>query len=732
MKKVFKIMAFAAAAACTAIFYAYCAPPVSADYTVGAVGDVYNVSDFGAYGNDKKDDTAAIQAALDMAKDANGKITVDIPAGTYYVNSRLLIYSNTTLRLDEKTVMRRTNNLDYILVSGEDAPQRQKDRLLSHDITIDGGTWDGTPSTTKESKGVIKIYNSDNVVFTNAVVTNICGTHFVLFDGVSNLTVKDCEFSNFIDYTNTEEVYRTQVFANLNYWSCEALHIDFLDKSSSLLNGRPYIPCKNVTVSGCTFKNLTSGLGTHHVFDYMSQDNISVYDNYFENCTYDCINAASFRNFKCYDNKAVKCGGFLVARRVDGTVYSNTASLVKNPTGKYYDKGKFSGSPFFYGTEISNKSNLTFKNNTINGASSHGIYVKSSNVTLTDNVISNSVRNGIAVWNGSKAAINRNTVSYSGNNAVSVRQSSVVTECSRNTIKNSSDNGIYVNGSTLVTSKYNKITGSKFNGYSFSSGAKALISDNSISSSSDHGVYISDGSNVTAASNDIKHNAKCAFAVATKSAAKITYNNISGNGSYDLHVRSKSTNVVFNNNGSDKNKTKIDSGCKATITKSKKCLKPSEFKIPSKMTYTGSQIKPNPVSGLKKNKDYTVTYGANVSTGEGTMTIKGKGDYSGSFTLTFSIVPKRQTITKTSSLSGAAVVLWQKDTRSSGYEIDYSTSPNFKNSKRVDLSNSASYCTRLSGLESGRSYYVKVRSYKTINGNREYGSWSAVKRFTVK
>ena len=63
--------------------------------------------------------------------------------------------------------------------------------------------------------------------------------------------------------------------------------------------------------------------------------------------------------------------------------------------------------------------------------------------------------------------------------------------------------------------------------------------------------------------------------------------------------------------------------------------------------YTGSKIKPLPVvalisSGAKlvKDADYTLRWGANKNVGKGTVTIEGKGSYTGSITVEFKIVPR--------------------------------------------------------------------------------------------
>ena len=66
--------------------------------------------------------------------------------------------------------------------------------------------------------------------------------------------------------------------------------------------------------------------------------------------------------------------------------------------------------------------------------------------------------------------------------------------------------------------------------------------------------------------------------------------------------------------------------------------------------YTGSDITPEPVvkegtTTLTKNVDYTVEYSANKYVGTATITVKGKGGYSGTKVAHFTITPKMLTIT---------------------------------------------------------------------------------------
>ena len=70
------------------------------------------------------------------------------------------------------------------------------------------------------------------------------------------------------------------------------------------------------------------------------------------------------------------------------------------------------------------------------------------------------------------------------------------------------------------------------------------------------------------------------------------------------------------------------------------------------VTYNGKQQTPKPVvkygsTTLAEGTDYTLSYGANVNAGTGTVTIEGIGDYTGTKTVEFTIDKASQTITTT-------------------------------------------------------------------------------------
>ncbi len=152
-------------------------------------------------------------------------------------------------------------------------------------------------------------------------------------------------------------------------------------------------------------------------------------------------------------------------------------------------------------------------------------------------------------------------------------------------------------------------------------------------------------------------------------------------------------------------------------------------------TYTGKQIKPSITVKdgkkiLKNGTDYTLSYKNNKNTGKGIITIKGKGNYSGSKTINFYIVPKKVTISSVKPGKKQLTVKYKKVAGASGYQIAYSTSKS-KGFKYITVS-SKTASKVIKKLKSKKNYYVKVRAYKTVGKKKYYGTYSSIKSTKVK
>ena len=77
-------------------------------------------------------------------------------------------------------------------------------------------------------------------------------------------------------------------------------------------------------------------------------------------------------------------------------------------------------------------------------------------------------------------------------------------------------------------------------------------------------------------------------------------------------------------------------------------------------------------------------------------------------------------------------VTWKKQTtQTTGYQIQYGTSSNFKNAKTVTVSKNSTTKKTITGLKNGKKYYVRVRTYKTVKtghkSTKYYSAWSKSK-----
>ena len=168
-----------------------------------------------------------------------------------------------------------------------------------------------------------------------------------------------------------------------------------------------------------------------------------------------------------------------------------------------------------------------------------------------------------------------------------------------------------------------------------------------------------------------------------------------------------------------------------SISKANVTLSTSTYAYDGKAKKPGVTVKLNGKT-LKNGTDYSVTYSNNTKVGTAKVTIKGKGNYSGTVTKTFKINPAKQEIQKLTAKSKAFFVDWAQKGSATGYEIQYATNSKFTSAKKVTITNKKTDKTTVSKLSGKKKYYVRVRSYTTVKGTKYYGAWSASKSVTTK
>lgn len=154
----------------------------------------------------------------------------------------------------------------------------------------------------------------------------------------------------------------------------------------------------------------------------------------------------------------------------------------------------------------------------------------------------------------------------------------------------------------------------------------------------------------------------------------------------------------------------------------------------SDKVYTGKALQPALTvklggTTLKNGTDYTAAYSSNTDPGSAAITIKGIGNYTGSLTKSFNIIPKKQTLTSLKNTASKKITVnWSIDTKVDGYQIRYCKSSSFKSGvKTVGINKFYTTSASISKLTKGKKYYVQIRAYKTINKKAYYGAWSSTK-----
>lgn len=184
-----------------------------------------------------------------------------------------------------------------------------------------------------------------------------------------------------------------------------------------------------------------------------------------------------------------------------------------------------------------------------------------------------------------------------------------------------------------------------------------------------------------------------------------------------------SQNPSTTNNLKKQKITKVSSAYKKSVGQSF-TLKP---KAKGKITYKTSNKK---VATVNSKGKVTVK-----GTGKATITVTAKATSTYSKCvkkITVYGVPKKPEMKKLTAGKKKFTVQWKKDKKADGYQVQYSTDKKFKkNVKSVNVSKKSTKAT-VKKLKKGKTYRVRVRSYKKINGKKYYSGWGKVKSVKVR
>ena len=140
-----------------------------------------------------------------------------------------------------------------------------------------------------------------------------------------------------------------------------------------------------------------------------------------------------------------------------------------------------------------------------------------------------------------------------------------------------------------------------------------------------------------------------------------------------------------------------------------------------KMVKGGSTVTYTDTAATVNGKKYTYKIIAKADTGRSTQ--------SASAAIYQVARPAISSAVRTASTK--MTVKWGANTKATGYRIQYSTDKSFsENVTNVTIKNAADKSKVIGSLTAGRTYYVRLRTYKKVNEVNYWSAWSPVK--TVK
>lgn len=98
-----------------------------------------------------------------------------------------------------------------------------------------------------------------------------------------------------------------------------------------------------------------------------------------------------------------------------------------------------------------------------------------------------------------------------------------------------------------------------------------------------------------------------------------------------------------------------------------------------------------------------------------------------------SVLPGATKIVKVTAKKKAAAVKWKSVSTATGYQVQISADKKFKKGTRTaTVAGKTKTSKSFTKLKSGKKYYVRVRTYKTLSGKKYYGNYAKIGNVTVK
>ena len=576
---------------------------------------------------------ATIYSDVSISNPDEYQLTVIIPEGTYELSHTLYVYPNTTIIANGSTFVRQeySNETAYgAMIENIQLSENKNGDTVNNgadNITIIGGTWTCPVEMMSANYGVetFRFIHADNVNIKDAVFSNVPeSSHLIVFAGVTNSSIDNCEFFGYGD--NGDDVIKPKEAVQLDTVH-SVIEVPTLQKD--LVNWND-AACDNISITGCNFHDFSRGIGSHTAVDGNQHKNVTI-----SNCSFKNITDSAVRLFNYMDTTVSKCSfedvGVAVLAytyieatdvsyfsRNDGTdavypesyninITDNTiasthtigSSLFGDGIRVMADENKINGKllPITgvtingntigtvpakassdraldrYGIFASDAPGILITNNTINYAADNalilmdkceganisnnkivdagkfGIDINScDSVTVSNNTINESANSALAVLDSSKVVLEKNTITKSGKYGI-YTTNAPFTKINSNTISDSADNGIMIyDGSNNTSAASNKVTNSPKYGISVNKSGSVTLSKNTVTSSKDTSIIVLQSPSSIITGNTINKAGKYAISINQSEKCKVTSNKIdsSKDNSILIYDGSDSTTVASN------------------------------------------------------------------------------------------------------------------------------------------------------------------------------------------
>ena len=547
---------------------------------------------------DGQDATNEIQNALDEAAKtgtAKKQVLVTVPAGTYYISHTLVIGSNTHLKLDKKTYIKKNQKAKDPILHMLHTKQGSKGKYADNsNITVEGGVWDTEfiHYNDKTSGSIFMFAHTTKLKILNVTLRNSFGTHLIELGGVKNCTISGCTLYGFKAPDAVEK---------------EAIQLDVCHSQSIIDSAAPYddSPCTNITITKCEIHDYSRAVGSHMMVEGIYHKKIKITNNNFHDITEAAVYGYNYADVTIKGNtfKNIGCGIQLktdsvakntILTRNSGVkamsvsknkfkikIIDNTITLANELSDDKINKGTSMGI-FIYGSDVYPMKDATIKDNTIT-CNSSGIYLRyvndttisgnyidrhqnafsvdkttfaedaiklldSSNAAINGNHISTKTsllfENGIALREGSKnVTVSDNEVTATVKSGIGIYESSSITGGSGNTFRKAGLNGLTIKDSSVKLST-TTISDSSEHGISMTNSSTLELNDCKITNSGSNGINIASGCKVTINKGEIVASGGKGVNVMDSGSLNATELYVSKSGGKGIDIGGNSTNVL--------------------------------------------------------------------------------------------------------------------------------------------------------------------------------------------